>query len=126
MEVVISKSEGVRGNKRKYSYTSETGEFQPRMSNSAPAFLKRVLSREHMLPQMLPLTDRFTITYCKLYIKIRISPFMITGGAFASMEKGTIRIRVERYICPLPRHSIYYSPAQNYFPEFDERISYAC
>ena len=48
---------------------------------------------------------------------------MITGGAFESMEQGTIRIRVERYICPLPYHSIYYSPAQNYFPEFDERIS---
>jgi len=123
MEVVISKSEGVRGNKGKYSYTSDTGEFQPRVSNSALVFLKRVLSREHMLPQMLPLTDRYIITYCKLLIKIRISPFMITGGAFESMEQGTIRIRVERYICPLPYHSIYYSPAQNYFPEFDERIS---
>ena len=123
MEVVISKSEGVRGNKRKYSYTSDTGEFLPRVSNSALVFLKRVLSSEHMLPQMLPLIDRSTITDCKLYIKIRLSPFMITGGAFESMEQGTIRIRVERYICPLPYHSIYYSPAQNYFPEFDERIS---
>jgi len=126
MEVVISKSEGVRGNKGKYSYRSETGEFQLRMSTSALAFLKRVLSREHMLPQMLPLTDRFIIIYCKYLIKIRIPPFMITGGAFESMEQGTIRIRVERYICPLPYHSIYYSPAQNYFLEFHERISDAC
>ena len=126
MEVVISKSEGVRGNKGKYSYTSETGEFQPRMSTSALAFLKRVLSREHMLPQMLPLTGRYIITYCKILIKIRIPPFMITGGAFESMGQGTILFRVERYICPLPYHSIYYNPAQNYFPEFGERISYAC
>ena len=125
MEVVISKSEGVRGNKRKYSYTSETGEFQPRMSNSALAFLKRVLSREHMLPQMLPLTDRFIITYCKYIIKIRIPPFMITGGAFESMGQGTILFRVKRYICPLPHHRTHYTPPQNYFPEFDERISYA-
>ena len=123
MEVVISKSEGVRGNKGKYSYRSETGEFQLRMSTSALAFLKRVLSREHMLPQMLPLTYRKIINYCKVIIKLRISPYIITGGAFESMEQGTIRIRVERYICPLPYHSIYYSPAQNYFPEFDERIS---
>ena len=125
MEVVISKSEGVRGNKRKYSYTSDTGEFQPRVSNSALVFLKRVLSREHMLPQMLPLTDRCTITYCKLYIKIRIPPFMITGGAFESTGQGTILFRMERYICPLPYHRIYYSPPQNYLPEFDERIPYA-
>ena len=126
MVVVISKSEGVRGNKGKYSYRSETGEFQPRMSTSALAFLKRVLSREHMLPQMLPLTYRNIINYCKIIIKIRISPYMITGGAFESMGQGTILIRVERYICPLPYHSIYYNPAQNYFPEFDERISDAC
>ena len=126
MVVVISKSEGVRGNKGKYSYTSDTGEFRPRMSNSALVFLKRVLSREHMLPQMLPLTDRYIITYCKLLIKIRISPFMITGGAFEPTGQGTILFRVERYICPLPYHRIYYSPPHNYFPEFDERISYAC
>ena len=125
MEVVISKSEGVWGNKGKYSYTSETGEFQPRMSTSALAFLKRVLSREHMLPKMLPLTGRYIINNCNKTIKIRIPPFMITGGAFESMEQGTIRIRVGRYICPLPYHSIYYNPAQNYFPEFGERISYA-
>ena len=126
MEVVISKSEGVRGNKRKYSYTSDTGEFQPRVSNSALVFLKRVLSREHMLPQMLPLTDRFIITYCKYLIKIRIPPFMITGGAFESMGQGTILLRVEGYIGPLPYQHIYCNLAQNYFPEFGERISYAC
>ena len=125
MEVVISKSEGVRGNKGKCSYTSETGEFQLRVSTSALAFSKRVLSREHMLPQMLPLTGRNIINNCKILIKIEIPPFMITGGAFESIVQGTIRIRVERYICPLPYHSIYYNPAQNYFPEFDERISYA-
>ena len=123
MVVVISKSEGVRGNKGKYSYRSETGEFQLRMSTSALAFLKRVLSREHMLPQMLPLTYRNIINYCKVIIKLRISPYMITGGAFEPMGQGTILFRLERYICPLPYHSIYYSPAQNYFPEFDERIS---
>ena len=126
MEVVISKSEGVRGNKRKYSYTSETGEFQPRISNSALAFLKRVLSSEHMLPQMLPLSGQYIINICKIIIKIRIPPFMITGGAFESTGQGAILFRVERYIYPLPYHRIYYNPAQNYFPEFDERISYAC
>ena len=126
MEVVISKSEGVRGNKRKYSYTSETGEFQPRMSNSAPAFLKRVLSREHMLPQMLPLTYRKIINYCKIIIKLRISPYMITDGALEPMGQGTILLRVEWYIGPLPYQHIYYNLAQNYFPEFDERTSYVC
>lgn len=126
MEVVISKSEGVRGNKGKYSYTSDTDEFRTRMSNSALVFLKRVLSREHMLPQMLPLTDRYIITYCKLLIKIHIPPFMITGGAFYSMGQGTILFRVKRYICPLPHHRTHYTPAQNYFPEFHERISDAC
>lgn len=126
MEVVISKSEGVRGNKRKYSYTSETGEFQPRMSTSALTFLKRVLSREHMLPQMLPLTGQYIINYCKILIKIRIPPFMITGGAFESMGQGTILFRVKRYICPLPHHRTHCTPAQNYFSEFHERISDAC
>ena len=126
MEVVISKSEGVWGNKGKYSYTSETGEFQPRMSTSALAFLKRVLSREHMLPKMLPLTGRYIINNCNKTIKIRIPPFMITGGAFESMGQGTILFRVKRYICPLPHHRSHYTPAQNYFPEFHERISDAC
>ena len=126
MEVVISKSEGVRGNKRKYSYTSETGEFQPRMSNSAFAFLKRVLSREHMLPQMLPLTYRKIINYCKIIIKLRISPYMITDGALEPMGQGTILLRVEWYIGPLPYQHIYCNLAQNYFPEFDERTSYVC
>jgi len=126
MVVVISKSEGVRGNKGKYSYRSETGEFQLRMSTSALAFLKRVLSREHMLPQMLPLTYRNIINYCKVIIKLRISPYMITGGAFESMGQGTILFRMKRYICPFPHHRTHYTPAQNYFPEFHERISDAC
>ena len=126
MEVVISKSEGVRGNKGKYSYTSDTGEFQPRVSNSALVFLKRVLSREHMLPQMLPLTDRYIITYCKLLIKIRIPPFMITDGALEPMGQGTILLRVEGYIGPLPYQHIYYNLAENYFPEFNERTPYVC
>jgi len=126
MEVVISKSEGVWGNKGKYSYTSETGEFQPRMSTSALAFLKRVLSREHMLPQMLPLTYRNIINYCKVIIKLRISPYMITGGAFESIGQGTMLFRVKRYICPLPHHPIHYTPPRNYFPKFHERISDAC
>jgi hypothetical protein len=125
MEVVISKSEGVRGNKGKYSYTSDTGEFRPRMSNSALVFLKRVLSREHMLPQMLPLTDRFIITYCKYVIKIRIPPFMITGGAFEITRQCAIPFGLEGYKCPLPCQRNTYSSPQNYFPEFDERISYA-
>jgi len=125
MVVVISKSEGVRGNKGKYSYRSETGEFQLRMSTSALAFLKRVLSREHMLPQMLPLTYRNIINYCKVIIKLRISPYIITGAAFEPMGQGTILFRAEGYICPLPYHRIHYTPPQNYFPEFDERISYA-
>ena len=102
MEVVISKSEGVRGNKGKYSYTSDTGEFRPRMSNSALVFLKRVLSREHMLPQMLPLTYRNIINYCKVIIKLRISPYMITDGALEPMGQGTILLRVEGYIGPPP------------------------
>ena len=126
MEVVISKSEGVWGNKGKYSYTSETGEFQPRMSTSALAFLKRVLSREHMLPKMLPLTGRYIINNCNKTIKIRIPPFMSTGGAFESMGQGTILFRMKRYICPFPHHRTHYTPAQNYFPEFHERISDAC
>ena len=126
MEVVISKSEGVRGNKGKYSYRSETGEFQLRMSTSALAFLKRVLSREHMLPQMLPLTYRKIINYCKIIIKLRISPYMITGGAFESMGQGTILLRVEGYIGPLPYQHIYYNLAENYFPEFNERTPYVC
>jgi len=126
MEVVISKSEGVWGNKGKYSYTSETGEFQPRMSTSALAFLKRVLSREHMLPKMLPLTGRYIISICKKLIKIRIPPFMITDGALEPMGQGTILLRVEGYIGPLPYQHIYYNLAENYFPEFNERTPYVC
>ena len=126
MEVVISKSEGVWGNKGKYSYTSETGEFQLRMSTSALAFLKRVLTREHMLPKMLPLTGRYIINNCNKTIKIRIPPFMITDGALELMGQGTILLRVEGYIGPLPYQHIYYNLAENYFPEFNERTPYVC
>lgn len=126
MEVIISKSEGVWGNKGRYSYESETCEFHLRLSASALGVLKRVLNRQHMLPKMLPLTVRNKINICKITIKIHNSPFMITGGAFESTGQGTILFRVERYICPLPYHRICYSPPHNYFPEFDERISYAC
>ena len=81
MEVIISKSEGVWGNKGRYSYESETCEFHLRLSASALGVLKRVLNRQHMLPKMLPLTVRNKINICKITIKIHNSPFMIIGDA---------------------------------------------
>ena len=42
------------------------------------------------------------------------------------MGQGTILLRVEGYIGPLPYQHIYCNLAQNYFPEFDERTSYVC
>tara|TARA_B110000090_G_C13057592_1_gene322055 strand:+ start:232 stop:522 length:291 start_codon:yes stop_codon:yes gene_type:complete len=96
MDVIISKSEGVWGNKGRNSYKSEACEFQLRLPASALGVLKRVLNRRHMLPKMLPLTVRNIINICKITIKIHNSPFMITGGAFESMGPGTILFRVER------------------------------
>jgi len=51
---------------------------------------------------------------------------MITDGALELMGQGTILLRVEGYIGPLPYQHIYCNLAQNYFPEFDERTSYVC